>query len=659
MNVIENFLNSDVIYALGWTLIHSIWQILLIGFTLKILLSLYKNHSSNLKYSLSVSAFFLISIVSVITFFSYLNVDNSIKYSGYNFISSEFSEVQVYQSDRSRFSNISGQSLMSFTGAFISSNIQYIVGIWLAGLFIFYLRLAGSYWYIQRLKTRNLFPPSDDWDIKINELAHKLQIKRIIRIAQSTTIQIPIVIGHLKPIILLPIGLMSSLPYNQVEAILLHELAHIKRNDYLVNLVKSIVEIVFFYHPVLWWVSSKIDEEREHCCDDLTIQLSSNESSLQDALLTLQKINTNSKGTLSDKPSYIAAALFRNKHQLLKRIKRMKTQNFSKQSKFNGLTATFILLISLVVLATFSAFSPTSSDLPIDYQDSEISLAGPLLDSEKPLVEDITINELNQEDGIIVFPPDSTKKREKNKDIDQDVDNDRDKDIDKDKELQKELEEAEKELERAENEINKAMKAYDKAMIDYHKQLSKTNDLEINETWTIAEKDYAKAMALAELHLKDIDIPIPDLEELRIAEILEEQMQLLEEFSVEEHMALSEDLLKESIELHELQEQLQLNELNEHLEELEEKLEVQFKEFEDVRKLEFEAQLLETKIKSELIKDRLIENEKDELSFILSAKKLEVNGKNCSAELHQKYLGLYEDITDKKLEGTTKLIFQD
>ena len=93
----------------------------------------------------------------------------------------------------------------------------------------------------------------------------------------------------LKPVILLPVGLATSLPIDQVEAILAHEMAHIRRNDYLINLLKSLIEVVFFYHPVIWWISSTLETEREHCCDDITIRICGNEKSLQKALLNLQQ----------------------------------------------------------------------------------------------------------------------------------------------------------------------------------------------------------------------------------------------------------------------------------------------------------------------------------------------------------------------------------
>src|SRR4030095_11498069 len=90
---------------------------------------------------------------------------------------------------------------------------------------------------------------------------------------QSSLTKVPVVIGHLKPVILFPIGILNSLPQNEVEAILLHELAHIARNDFLINLLQQFTEIIFFFNPAVIWVSSCIKSERENCCDDIAISV--------------------------------------------------------------------------------------------------------------------------------------------------------------------------------------------------------------------------------------------------------------------------------------------------------------------------------------------------------------------------------------------------
>ena len=96
-------------------------------------------------------------------------------------------------------------------------------------------------------------------------------LRRATQILQSTLVQVPVVAGYFRPVILVPMSVISGLPASQLEAILAHELAHIRRHDYLVNLLQTLLETVFFYHPAVWWLSRQIRNERENCCDDLAV----------------------------------------------------------------------------------------------------------------------------------------------------------------------------------------------------------------------------------------------------------------------------------------------------------------------------------------------------------------------------------------------------
>ena len=104
-------------------------------------------------------------------------------------------------------------------------------------------------------------------------LSRRLHIARPVRLLRSTLVDVPTVIGWLKPVILLPATALSGLNPHQLEAILAHELAHIRRHDYLVNLLQTVVETLLFYHPAVWWLSRRIRAERENCCDDLAVSL--------------------------------------------------------------------------------------------------------------------------------------------------------------------------------------------------------------------------------------------------------------------------------------------------------------------------------------------------------------------------------------------------
>jgi beta-lactamase regulating signal transducer with metallopeptidase domain len=115
-------------------------------------------------------------------------------------------------------------------------------------------------------------PPPRDLLHVFDRLARRIEVTRPIRLLQSALVQVPTVIGWLRPVVLIPLGCLSGLSPTQVEAILVHELSHIRRHDYLVSVLQSIVEALLFYHPAVWWVSRHIRREREHCCDDLAVQ---------------------------------------------------------------------------------------------------------------------------------------------------------------------------------------------------------------------------------------------------------------------------------------------------------------------------------------------------------------------------------------------------
>ena len=104
-------------------------------------------------------------------------------------------------------------------------------------------------------------------------LKERMRISGSVRVLQSTLVNSPIVVGCFRSVILLPTSLVSGMPVPQLESILAHELAHVRRYDYLINLLQTCVETVFFYHPAVWWVSRRMRIERENCCDDVVVRV--------------------------------------------------------------------------------------------------------------------------------------------------------------------------------------------------------------------------------------------------------------------------------------------------------------------------------------------------------------------------------------------------
>jgi beta-lactamase regulating signal transducer with metallopeptidase domain len=146
-----------------------------------------------------------------------------------------------------------------------------VLALWIAGVITLSLRLLGGWMLARRLSRRAIRPVAPEIHALARRVAGRLALDRLVHILESSAVRVPVMVGWLKPVVLLPASALSGLTPTQIEALLAHELAHIRRHDYLVNLLQSAVETLLFYHPGVWWVSRQIRTEREHCADDLAV----------------------------------------------------------------------------------------------------------------------------------------------------------------------------------------------------------------------------------------------------------------------------------------------------------------------------------------------------------------------------------------------------
>jgi len=197
----------------------------------------------------------------------------------------------------------------------IRAHANSIVLIWLLIVVARTLQLVTGLQSLYYLRRRNISAISGDWEERVRVLAAQLGITRVVRIAESGIARVPMVVGHLKPLVLIPAGLIINLPSAAIEAVLVHELAHIRRGDYLVNLLVSILEIVFFFNPAVLWLADLIRAERENCCDDMALAHTGSKTSYIEALVACEEY----KLTV---PAYAMAFSGRKDH-LLGRVKRM------------------------------------------------------------------------------------------------------------------------------------------------------------------------------------------------------------------------------------------------------------------------------------------------------------------------------------------------
>jgi beta-lactamase regulating signal transducer with metallopeptidase domain len=271
-------LPPSITQALGWTLLHSLWQAALIAFALAFGLWLLRNHSSNLRYLLSCCALGFCLIIPALTYgFVFrpgtgdaMSVSDHV--TEFNLLNSPFAcspppqprgNPSLPTQLRSSVETLKLEPLMT--------SLPYLVVSWLVGVSVLSLRLIMLFLHAERFKRRQRRSAPAAVQTILAALHDKLGVRQVVTALESSLADSPLVIGVLRPAILIPTSAITGLTMQQLESILAHELAHIKRYDYLVNLFQHVAEILLFYHPSAWWVSRQIRIEREYACDDLVV----------------------------------------------------------------------------------------------------------------------------------------------------------------------------------------------------------------------------------------------------------------------------------------------------------------------------------------------------------------------------------------------------
>ncbi len=286
---------------LGWVLIHSLWQFALLACIAMLLQRAMRRSSAAARYATCVSAIGLMVLAAAATWtwwpteppaaqrgaLSEPTVAGALPVSHASgarkpgltepapnpgVAGHEASEARTPASEPPEVtSGTSSVSWWSSAQAMVQPWLGQIVLVWCAGVFAFGLRPLASWWMVHRLRRSGVGGVPGRVQGLVDRMSRRLGVRRAVRIVGSTLVKAPAVVGYLRPAILFPVGLVTGLPTAQLEAILAHELAHIRRHDYLVNLVQTLLETLFFYHPAVWWLSRRIRQERESCCDDVAV----------------------------------------------------------------------------------------------------------------------------------------------------------------------------------------------------------------------------------------------------------------------------------------------------------------------------------------------------------------------------------------------------
>jgi len=325
---------SILINALGQAIFESVGQALLIYVALQVLVQLFPGITSKYKYDANY-----LGLTIICCWF----IGNLLKIYLHNAAVSNY--AMLTPASKLIFGEKHTLSLLQQAESFITQYAKYIAGLYMIGLILQAIKLTGGFVHIHHIRKQKNLQTDISWTNKAQEICKNLKIVKTVSLYFSEHISIPLTIGYLKPIIIFPLSLINNLDSNQVEAILMHELSHIKRHDYLLNILQCIMETILCFNPFVWLISKTIRLEREHCCDDMVIDADYNHFTYSKALLVIAQQNNHNY-------ALAMASAGNKKYPLLNRIKRLNTME-TKDSlpKFN-----LLVIITIAAIGSLLAW---------------------------------------------------------------------------------------------------------------------------------------------------------------------------------------------------------------------------------------------------------------------------------------------------------------
>jgi len=324
-----------LIKALGWSIFHSLWQGAVIYGLMMLVTGIFPKLNARLRHNLAYGAVMVMFAGFCLTFFSLFSLPAA----------EPLQMAAVVQlKDGTSHDVQQGLSwLISGLGNRAENLFPYLSLAYLTGIVLQLLLIGSGYLKLRKLKHAGHIGVPQIWMDAFERLAGSMGLRRKVVFALSGRVNVPLVIGYLKPVVLFPVALASQLDIEQVEAILIHELSHIRRNDYLLNLVKTGIETLMFFNPFIWLCGKYIGIEREHACDDLVLKYTGKPIAYAHALLKLELLKDKTAPALS----LAASGGTRHLYQRIKRITDMKTTYMNAKQQVIAVTLTVATVLSL------------------------------------------------------------------------------------------------------------------------------------------------------------------------------------------------------------------------------------------------------------------------------------------------------------------------
>ena len=300
-----------VLEILGWALVHSLWQDVLVAASLASLLAIIPSHAARTRYALATAALVLLLALPLATALRPVSAVDAVYW------------------------------LTVHIGGRIEPALPWLASVWFAGVAIMAVRLAYRWQSTRRLALAKAQQVPARFREALARLARRLQVGRPVHLVASTLVHVPAVLGWFRPVILLPVSVVmgGGLTPLQLDALLAHELAHVRRHDYLFNLLQSVIETLLFYHPAAWWVSARMRDEREQCCDDLAVATCGDVHTYASALVAMDQLRTSR-----------VLAVAANGGSLLRRVSRLVRPDLAVSRGSRWMTGFAVLALLLTVL---------------------------------------------------------------------------------------------------------------------------------------------------------------------------------------------------------------------------------------------------------------------------------------------------------------------
>ncbi len=398
--MLTNFYDSTFLFSgavverLGWVLVHSLWQLAALAMLAWMVERLLGQASAAWRYRALLAFLLLMAAVPVVTW-TMLGGSSQEKQAAPPAViaqqekpSSEIASPQInsppipmptIEGSAANVARVASVTELTWTERGVVTLrpwLKTVVAIWCMGVLVCSLRPIWGWMHVRRLRTVGTTPVTSSIQQLLQTVAERLQVTRRIEMLASSLVTSPVVVGCFRSVILLPTSFITAIPLPQLEAILAHELAHVRRYDYLVNLLQTLAETIYFYHPAVWWLSYRIRVEREHCCDDLVVASMNNRVEYGRALLSIEEHRTRLATT--------SLALNANGGSLLARVKRLFADPASEHRRGG------VGWISFATLAMCTVFAVALSGLIADESKDADNSAKTDAATEKSFTAQIT-----------------------------------------------------------------------------------------------------------------------------------------------------------------------------------------------------------------------------------------------------------------------------